>query len=312
MVRKYAIIGAGALGGFYGAKLQKSGRDVHFLLHSDYEYVKENGLKIDSVNGNFTLPQVNAYNNPKNMPKCDVVIVSLKTTNNHLLSDILPFVIKDEGLVLLLENGFNIEPEIAKIVGNNRVMGGFCSLCSNKVAPGYIKHLDYGTITLGDYAPNYQNCGINKRIKNVANDLINAGINIKLGEDLLLARWQKLVWNIPYNGLSVVLNSTTDILMLNQFSRQLIIELMQEVQLGASGNNRIIPDRFITEMLDYTAKMTPYSPSMKLDYEAKRPLEVEAIFGNPLKEAEKNGLILPKIKMLYQQLQFINQVSLNI
>lgn len=306
MARKYAIIGTGANGGFYGAKLAKSGQDVHFLLHSDYEFVRENGLKIDSVNGNFSLPNVNAYNNPQNMPKCDVVIVSLKTTHNHLLSDILPYLISNDGFILLLENGLNIEPEIAQIVGDNRVMGGVCSLCANKIAPGYIKHLDYGAITLGDYAPNYQICGVTNRMQNVANDLINAGITINLAEDLLLARWKKLVWNIPYNGLSVVLKSTTDKLMNNQFSRQLVIELMQEVQLGASVNNRVIPDEFITEMLDYTDKMTPYSPSMKLDYEAKRPLEVEAILGNPLKEAEKNKIQLPKIKMLYQQLKFID------
>ncbi len=306
MARKYAIIGTGALGGFYGAKLAKSGQDVHFLLHSDYDFVRENGLKIDSVNGDFSLPNVNAYNNPQNMPKCDVIIVSLKTTNNHLLPDILPHLISNDSLILLLENGFNIEFEIAKIVGDNRIMGGVCSLCSNKIAPGYIKHLDYGAITLGDYAPNYQICGVTNRMQNVANDFINAGITINLAEDLLLARWKKLVWNIPYNGLSVVLNSTTDQLMDNPFSRQLVIELMQEVQLGASGNNRVIPDDYITEMLDYTDKMTPYSPSMKLDYEAKRPLEVEAILGHPLKEAEKNKIQLPKIKMLYQQLKFIN------
>ncbi|MET0099471.1 2-dehydropantoate 2-reductase N-terminal domain-containing protein, partial [Limnospira platensis] len=113
--RSYAVIGTGALGGFYGAKLQKSGLDVHFLLRSDYDWVSQHGLQIESVWGDFQLPQVPAYNNPQKMPPCDVVIVAIKSTENHLLPQILPPVLKPDGVVLVLQNGLGIEPEIAEI-----------------------------------------------------------------------------------------------------------------------------------------------------------------------------------------------------
>jgi len=150
-MKSFAIIGTGAVGGYYGGLLQKAGLDVHFLLHSDFEFVKRNGLTVESVNGDFRLPQVNAYNDPKQMPRCDVVIVSLKTTANAILKDVLPYVVKENGIVLTLQNGLGSDEEIASIVGAERVIGGLSFLCSNKVGPGHIRHVDYGLITLGEY-----------------------------------------------------------------------------------------------------------------------------------------------------------------
>ncbi|OCQ90554.1 2-dehydropantoate 2-reductase [Nostoc sp. MBR 210] len=304
--RKYAIIGTGALGGFYGAKLQQAGLDVHFLLKSDYEHVNHHGLIIESKDGDFTLPQVNAYNNADKMPQCDVVIVALKTTQNYLLPKLLPPLIKNNGVVLVLQNGLDIELEIAQIVSNVNIIGGLCFLCSNKVGQGHIRHLDYGHISLGEYSHNYEVAGITNRMQQIANDLQNAGIAIELTEDLLLARWQKLVWNIPYNGLSVVLNARTDELMADSYTRQLVEQLMYEVATGAKSTGRIIADSFIQKMLDYTVKMKPYRTSMKIDYDEQRPLEVEAIIGNSLRKAQTAGVFLPQINCLYNQLKFLD------
>jgi 2-dehydropantoate 2-reductase len=129
---------------------------------------------------------------------------------------------------------------------------------------------------------------------------------MQMAEDLLLVRWQKLVWNIPYNGLSVVLDATTDELMADNHTRSLVEQLMHEVVAGAAAAGRIIADRVIQQMIDHTLKMTPYRTSMKIDYDEKRSLEVEAIFGNPLRAAQAAGTDLPKIAMLYQQLKFLD------
>ncbi len=304
--RNYAIVGTGALGGFYGAKLQKAGLEVNFLLRSDYEHVKKHGLIVESPQGDFTLPQVRAYHDSHKMPQCDVVIVGIKTTQNHFLPKILPHLLKDNGVVLVLQNGLNIEPEVAKIVGAERVIGGLCFLCSYKVSPGHICHLDYGTITLGEYREDYQPIGITNRLHQIANDFKRAEIPIKLSADLLLSRWKKLIWNIPYNGLSVVLNARTDELMANPDTLILVEQIMGEVVAGAKTCDRIIPDDFIPHMLDYTHKMKPYRTSMKIDYDESRPLEVEAIFGNPIRAAEQAGIKLPQIEVLYRMLKFVD------
>jgi 2-dehydropantoate 2-reductase len=313
----YAILGTGALGGFYGARLQQAGLEVHFLVHSDYEQVHQHGLVIESPDGDFTLPQVNAYQNVKEMPPCDVAIVALKTTQNSLLPQLLPPVLKQNSIVLVLQNGMGIEATVAEIVGSDRnpsvhVLGGLCFLCSNKIAPGHIRHLDYKLITLGEYCSGYKAAGISDRMRQIASDFGQAEIPIELTEDLLTARWKKLLWNIPFNGLSVVLNATTDEIMAHQAVRSLVQQLTQEVLTGAAACGCMIPNSFVDQMLDRTAKMQPYRTSMKLDYDERRPLELEAIFKNPLQMAQQADVDLPKTQMLYQQLQFLDQKNRSI
>lgn len=303
----YAILGSGAVGGFYGARLQRSGQMVHFLLHSDYAHVCDNGLTVESIDGDFTLKPVNAYRTVQDMSRCDVIIIALKTVHNDLLSQLLPPLLKETSCILLLQNGVGVEEDIAKICGHqHKIISGLCFLCSNKIGPGHICHLDYGRITLGAYRPNYEPAGITADMERLATDFRQAGISVTLTEDLLEARWQKLLWNIPFNGLSVVLNANTDEIMANDSSRQLAEQLMQEVVLAAQACGRQLPAVFLQNMLIATANMKPYKTSMKLDYEAKRPLEIEAIFGKPLQIAARAGVYLPRISTLYQQLQFLD------
>ncbi|WP_218081359.1 putative 2-dehydropantoate 2-reductase [Anthocerotibacter panamensis] len=301
--RSYAILGTGAVGGFYGACLQRAGLPVHFLLRSDYAHVREHGLVIDSVAGDFHLPEVKAYSKVTAMPPCDVVIIGLKTTQNSLLASLLPPLLNEDSLVLVLQNGLGNEAEVAQIVPADRVLGGLCFICANKVGPGHIRHLGYGTVTLGQRAPGQIAAGISSSMTAIAADFRQAGLCVNLAEDLPLARWHKLVWNIPFNGLSVVLDASTRDLM--AASRTLVEALMQEVVLAAGACGRTISDNFLEQMLEHTARMEPYSTSMKLDAAAGRPLELEAIFGVPLRIARQAGIELPRIAMLYDQLRFL-------
>lgn len=302
----YGILGTGALGGFYGARLQQAGMEVHFLLRSDYAHVKQNGLTIVSVDGNFTLSQVNAYESVQDMPACDVVILALKTTQNYLLPQLLPPLIKENTVVLVLQNGLGVEERVATIVGDERVLGGLCFICANKVGSGHIHHLDYKAIVLGEYAPQYHAQGISLRMEQIRQDFAQADIPLELTEDLLLARWRKLVWNIPYNGLSVILDATTEEMMADPEIVHLVRKIMDEVAVAAAGYHRLISPNYLDKMLDHTSKMKPYRTSMKIDYDEHRPLEIESIFLNPLKSAQAVGVELSLIPMLYQQLKFLD------
>ena len=302
----FSIIGTGAVGGYYGGLLQRAGFDVHFLLHHDFDHVREHGLRIDSINGNFHLPHIQAYDDPGKMPRCDVVIVALKTTANSALSDILPHVIHDDSIVLTLQNGMGSDEEIAALVGSNRVLGGLCFLCSNKVAPGHIRHSDYGLITLGEYQAGGKPGGITPRLEKLGADFDSTGIPITLVEDLALARWKKLVWNIPFNGLSVTRNVLTDQLVKNPETRALCEILMAEVAAASAACARPIEPAFITKMIADTERMEPYATSMKLDFDRGRPMEVEAIYGTPLRAAKAKCVSMPETERLYHQLCALN------
>ena len=305
---KFGIIGTGAVGGYYGGLLARHGYDVHFLLHSDYEYVKKNGLAIESVNGNFTLPKVNAYSRAAEMPPCDVVIVSLKSTQNDLLSEILPHVVKKNGIIIILQNGLGVEEEIKAIVPHAVIMGGLCFLCNNKIGPGHIKHLDFGMIRLGEYHEDAP-AGITENLQKIAQAFENAGIPVKPCENLGKARWEKLVWNMAYNGLSVVLNATTDQMMSCPSSYALIREIMIEVITAAHYCGYSLDETFVDEMLKTTETMAVYSPSMKLDFKNGRPLEIEAIYWRPITAAESAGFNMHKSRVIALQLEFIDQYN---
>ncbi|MDX2271988.1 MAG: putative 2-dehydropantoate 2-reductase [Cyanobacteriota bacterium] len=307
--RSYAVVGAGAVGGLYGGQLQRAGFPVHFLFHQDYAHVVNHGLRIDSWQGDFYLPQVQAYPQVSQMPACDVVIVAIKTLQNHLLTELLPPLLKPDGIVLLLQNGLGGEEWVAKIIGPKRVIAGLCFVSSNKIGPGHIHHLDYGSVHLAEYGDNYQVKGITQGMLAIQSDFQESGIPVQLGEDWVLSRWQKLVWNIPFNGLSVIFNATTDQMMSSEDARYLIKKLMQEVVVGAAAWGRTIADEFLQEMIEKTEKMKPYRTSMKIDYEQRRPLEIEAIIGHPWRSAQSQGVDLTHIQMLYHQLKFLDQFN---
>jgi 2-dehydropantoate 2-reductase len=304
--KNLAIIGTGAVGGYYGGLLQRAGFNVHFLLHSDFEHVRQNGLVIESTNGDFTLPSVHAYNDPRDMPQCEIVVVSLKTTANAVLPNILPHIFGKHTLVLTLQNGLGSEEEIAGIVDPRNIIGGLCFLCSNKLGPGHIRHLDYGLITLGEYRADGQPGGITERLGKLGCDFKSAGIPIQLVEDLALARWKKLVWNIPFNGLSVVRDVLTDQLVKTPGIRSLCETMMNEVATAAAACARPIDPAFIEKMMADTERMEPYAPSMKLDYDRGNPMEIESIYGNPIRAAKAKGVPMPETEKLYGQLVALN------
>ncbi len=302
MPLKYAVIGTGAIGGYYGGRLANAGEEVHFLLHSDYEYVKENGLIVDSINGDFHLKSVNAYNNTSEMPKCDVVLVGLKSTNNYLLKELLPPLLHENTLVILIQNGLGLEEDLLKIFPHLSIAGGLAFICSAKIGKGHIGHYDEGRLNIGSYS-----CNNDSIMQQVCTDLINAGVEAKI-QDLQKARWMKLVWNIPYNGMTVVMNTTTDRLMNNKRMEKLLREIMLEVILAANhaGQGRYeVPESYANDILEITRNMVPYSPSMKLDYDYKRPLEIEYIYTRPIIEAAKNGYDMIRVGVLERQLRFI-------
>lgn len=298
---KYAIIGTGAVGGFYGGKLANAGKDVHFLLHSDYEYVKQNGLQIDSCDGSFHIDNPHVYNNTSDMPQADVIIVALKTTRNHLLKELLPPILHKETLVLLIQNGIGPEPELQKFFPDLYLAAGLAFICSSKTEPGRVNHQFYGSINIGNYS-----CRNEAIFQKMIKDFTEAGV--KAAEiEYREARWRKAVWNMPFNGMTVVMNAQTNELLANPATMQLIRRQMLEV-IGAAQAVGVknIDESFVDKMIESTLNMVPYSPSMKLDYDFHRPMEIKYLYTHAIAEAHKANFSMPCLEMLEAQLKYLN------
>ncbi len=298
---RYAVIGTGAVGGYYGGRLANAGHDVHFLLHSDYDYIKQNGLQVDSCNGSFHLDSPNIYRSTADMPKADVVIVALKTTRNLLLKELLPPLLHSETLVLLIQNGIGPEPELQQWFPNLYIAAGLAFICSAKTEPGRVNHQCYGNINIGNYS-----CKNKEIIDCLMSDFMQSGINAALVE-YHEARWKKAVWNMPFNGMTVVMNAQTDKLLAQPDTLNLIRRQMLEV-IGAAQALGVknIDATFADKMIENTIKMVPYSPSMKLDYEYHRPMEIDFLYTNAIKAAHSVGYAMPCLEMLEAQLRFID------
>ena len=210
------------------------------MLHSDYQHVSEHGLRVESPLGDFHLRRVHAHQSPDTMPPCDVTIVGLKTTRNELLADLLPAPTRGGGVVLVLQNGLDVEADSAAVVGRDRVLGGCCFLCSNKVDPGHIRHLDFGRIVFGEYSGEAGR--VTARVQRICDELVSAGIDAQTSDNLLLTRWRKLMWNIPFNGLSVVLDASTQELVDDRDAVELVDLIIREVHSAAQSCGVDIPE----------------------------------------------------------------------
>lgn len=308
---RIAILGSGAVGGLYGGLLARAGVEVHFLMRSDADHVRQHGLTVDSVWGDFHLPSVNVHTSFQEMPKCDVAIVTIKSTANSILDRWLPAVVADDGVVLTLQNGLNIEDDCCRTLPKTRVLGGCCFLCSNKVGPGHIRHIDYGRVVFGTYENSIADVRqpAEQTGRELVASMVDAGIPAEWTDNLYATRWRKLMWNIPFNGLSVVLDASTDQIMNCRHARALAETIITEVHLGAGACGVTIDPAAIEATLEHTETMKPYDSSMRLDDRFKREMEVEAIFGNPLtavREATGREDMMPRVSMLYQQLSHRN------
>ena len=300
---RYGIVGTGAIGGFYGSKLAYSGQEVHFLSHSDYQFVKERGMQVDSCDGSFHLDHVNVYKHSADMPKCDVVIVGLKTVNNHLLPELLPPLLHESTAVVLIQNGIGVEADVQQMFPGVQLIAGLAFICSAKTEPGHVNHQCYGSINLANYS-----CRDESVFAAILDDFVKAGIqagSVPYDE----ARWKKAVWNMPFNGMTVALNTQTDLLLKNPATRQLIRDLMGEV-VGAARHQGItgLDEAFIDKMIEMTDNMTPYSPSMKLDFDFHREMEIYYIYSRPIQIAREAGYPMPKLEMLEAELRYLQDL----
>ncbi len=299
---RYGIIGSGAIGGYYGAKLARAGQEVHFLLRSDYEYVKQHGLQVDSCDGSFHLADVNAYLHTEDMPQCDVVLVCLKSVNNSKLQSLLPPLLHDHTLVVLIQNGIGVEEDVQKMFPDVQLAAGLAFICSAKTQPGIVNHQFYGNINFANYS-----CRDEALMQAVVDEFREAGIETALVE-YHEARWKKAVWNMPFNGMTVALLTQTDLLMKNPSTRQLIREQMMEVVNAAQHLGvKNVDAAFADKMIAMTDSMIPYSPSMRLDYDFHRSMEIYYLYTRPIEMARAAGYRMPKLEMLEAELRFLEE-----
>lgn len=296
-----AIVGSGAIGLYYGGRLAAAGRDVRFLLRSGYEEAKERGIRIHAegdLDVHVRAPKV--FRTSGEIGPVDLVIIAIKATGNAALDDILPPLLHDGTMLLTLQNGLGNDDTLAEKYGAPRVLGGLCFICLNRITPASVNHLlKNSLLSLGEYARPPQ-----PRTRALAGMLQHSGARVKLARDLAEERWRKLVWNIPFNGLAVAEGGlTVDRILADPALEAETRALMDEVIAAANALGHVIEPAYTGHQIERTYPMGPYKPSTLVDWLAGYELEIEPIWGEPLRRAKKAGVAVPHLETLYHRLK---------
>ena len=309
---KIAIVGCGALGSYYGSRLHRAGEEVHFLLRSDFHHVRRHGISITSPQGDFHIHPRTARD-PAQIGPSDLVLIGLKTTANDQLFRLLPPLLHSGTIVLSLQNGLGNIERLEGWVCREQVLGGLCFICVNRSNPGEIRHRDHGQIVIGE-AKGWPE----PRTHDIAARFRSAGVPCKVTDNLQQSQWEKLVWNIPFNGLSVAGAAgleaarkgrldpnqpigrclTTDALLDSGPWEQLVTDLMDEVIATGRALGHDLSPSLGQDQRNRTRVMKAYRASTPLDYERGLPLELRALFFLPLDEAQAAGVETPYLAAL--------------
>lgn len=295
---KIAVVGAGAVGSYYGAMLAFAGRDVHFLFRRDFETVSRDGLRVRTGPEEQRLHPVQAYRDTGKIGPCDIVVIAVKATANAALPALLGPLLKEETILLTFQNGLGNEEFLAGRFGAERVMGGLCFICLNRVAPGVVENFFPGYLAVGEYGKAGRD-----RAERIAVMFREAGVECAVYDSLAEARWRKLVWNIPFNGLAIAAGGIdTHRILADEGLRYLAEKLMQETIALAREEGVEIEEAFIARQFELTEPMGGYKPSSLIDFLGGREVEVEAIWGEPLRRGRAAGIEVPRLEMLYSLL----------
>lgn len=307
MSKKILLVGAGAVGVYFCGRLAQAGCDVTVIARSEYESVKANGYNIESINGDFKWQPKVIKSAIDYQDEADYIFVTTKVLPEVDVPSMIKDVVTPKSVIVLIQNGLDIEVDIHKAFPNNEIISSIAYIGVSRAGAGEVRHTGGGTLSCGTYLAN----SISESATTLNQLYAKAQVSCELVEDIELKRWQKLLWNVPFNTISVVGGGLdTKEMMADENICQLAWNLMCEVQLVARHYGRELPDSILEYNMEYTRNFPPYKTSMLLDYEHGRPLEVEAIVGNVLKRAAQKGLKLPHIESIYALLSALNNKNI--
>jgi 2-dehydropantoate 2-reductase len=244
-------------------------------------------------------------------------LIGLKTTANGQFGRLLPPLVGEGTFVVTLQNGLGNEESLAGLFGSAVIGGGLCFVCLNRVAPGLIEHSSHGNVILGEYTGPPQ-----ARTRQLASLFQRAGVRCEVTDNLDRAHWEKLVWNVPFNGLGVASAAgyeavlagrvepggrlgpclTTEDLLREDRWLQLVRELMLEVITAAGHLGLLIPSSVVEDRIARTRRMGAYKASTLIDFERGQPLELDSMFREPWRRAQGVAAPTPRLSALCEVL----------
>ncbi|HKE94143.1 MAG TPA: 2-dehydropantoate 2-reductase [Povalibacter sp.] len=291
------IVGAGAIGALFGSALARQGAQVSVVCRSDFDSVSRDGYAIRSpLLGDHTFrPHAVLRDVAQCTTPPDYLILTVKVLQNVDRAALIRPAVGPQTVILLIENGVDIEQEIADAFPHNELLSALAFVGVGRTGRGEIHHQSYGSLVMGRYPG-----GASAAALKIAALFEASKVACKVTDNVVAARWQKALWNAVFNPISILGGVLDTAMMLRtDADQQFIRRAMQEVSTVAASAGYPLPPQLIDQLIASTRAMPAYKTSMALDYEARRPMEIEAILGNTVRIGRANGVAMPMLESVY-------------
>lgn len=259
------------------------------------------GIRVRASDTSFQVKDVQGYLDSKDIGAVDLAIVSVKSTSNAELPRLLKPLLKSETVLLTFQNGLGNYEFLKSAFPSNPVLVGACFVCLNRVGQGVVENYYLGSVVLGG-----EEGGRDSHSRSIAEVFESARIRCRVSKDPHQLLWEKLLWNVPFNGLAIAAGEiSTDLILSSDVLRGLVRGLMEEIVQGAKSQGLSIDTDLIEHLIKETRSMGSYRPSTLVDFTEGNPVELESIWGEPLRRAMAAGVELPKLETLYRLLKIL-------
>lgn len=300
---RFAIVGSGAVGGYYGARLVRAGHDVTFIARGAHlAAMRGRGLTIRSPLGDFTV-SVRAESNPAHVGPVDVAIFAVKAYSNPETLPLLEAVVRDEALALTLQNGVDSVAEVAAVVGNERTLGGATYIATVITEPGVISQTGtHRRIVFGEVFGDTSR--VSDRVRRLGEVFAGADIESEPVADARGPIWEKFCYLSPFAAFTAAARLPIGPLWSDPDTRTLFLAAVAEVESVARAEGVPLPPGVPDRIADIATRIPPATRSSLLnDLESGRPLEVEALLGAVVRRGRQAGVATPIMATLYSVLK---------
>ena len=271
---RIAIFGSGGVGGYFGGRLAQAGQDISFIARGKHlEAMRENGLRIDSIAGDFKLDKVQVTDKPAEIGVVDYIICSVKAWQVPAAARAMKPMVGENTLVIPLQNGVEAPTQLAEILGADKVLGGLCAIIAFRAGNGHIKH--YGANPLIRFGR------LDKRADSRVNRLSEVfnqchGVKSSIPADIKVAMWQKFMLICAWSGVGAITRAPVGVLLQMEETSQMLVEVLEEIyQLGLAYKINLPEDSVIKTVEVLQSFPANSTTSMQRDIEKGLPSELD-------------------------------------
>ncbi len=298
---RFAVMGAGGVGGYFGALLARAGNEVAFIARGEHlSALREKGLTVRSWRGDFQLPKVEATDEPAEVGPVECILFAVKTYDTEEAARRMAPLVGPETVIISLQNGVESEEVLASFYGPERVLGGLAFISASIQEPGVIAHTAAGRLTFGE-----MDGSETERVERLQSVFAATGIESEPTADVVRALWDKLLWNACFNPLTTITGATVQEVLDDPVACSVARAAMDEVVAVARSEGVALGADAVDVMVERTRALGPITSSMRHDWEAGKPLESDALSGVVAERGRARGVPTPVNTTLYAALRLM-------